>query len=69
MSTVFAVPRRFMSNFSKLKPDIEGWLRDTKCEYYFGTDEKYGPCLLIEDDDVALMFKLVFADFQDEVIE
>jgi hypothetical protein len=58
MSIILSVPIQYVERYT-LRSDVAAWLRD-QCEYTFCFDIKYGPCLEIEDDNVALQMKLIY---------
>jgi hypothetical protein len=58
MSTIYKVPRQYLKGFA-LDPTLTDWLKE-RCEHQFVLDFKYGALLEIEDDLVALQFKLIF---------
>jgi hypothetical protein len=58
MSVILSVPIQCVEKY-ELRPDIKAWLED-QCEYLFCFDFKYGPCIEIEDENVALQMKLIF---------
>jgi hypothetical protein len=58
MSVILSVPIQYVEKY-KLRSDVAAWLED-QCEYTFMFDFKYGPCIEIEDENVALQMKLIY---------
>jgi hypothetical protein len=68
MSTTYAVPKQYLNlnetatgltERYKLDPSLVEWLEE-RSSYDFFFTAKYGFCLEIEDDLIALQFKLIF---------
>jgi hypothetical protein len=59
MSVIYQVPVQYLKKGLLLDPELSNWLKE-RSEHQFVLDFKYGALLEIEDDLVALQFKLIF---------
>jgi hypothetical protein len=59
MSVIYQVPVQYLKKGLLLDPELSDWLKE-RSEHQFFVDVKYGALLEIEDELVALQFKLIF---------
>ncbi len=59
MSVIYQVPVQYIKKGFTLDSELSEWLKERTAHQFF-LDVKYGALLEIEDELVALQFKLIF---------